>query len=228
MGFNPRPPLPEDESGYAYGVECVACVSIHVPRCRRTKGRSAKRVADFAEFQSTSPVAGGRKHISAWVTTSSASFNPRPPLPEDESSGAGSYRSAERSFNPRPPLPEDESYPQGGQAVQSVVSIHVPRCRRTKASSLCVWSISVEVSIHVPRCRRTKGECCGAMLVRDKVSIHVPRCRRTKAITSRSSTADPSFQSTSPVAGGRKRIYRGIHQAPNCFNPRPPLPEDER
>ncbi len=86
---------------------CRRDVSIHAPRCR-----------------------GAMPNIHWLVWCFAGGFNPRPPLPRGDASGASCADSAPFCFNPRPPLPRGDAVviANDGDSGRDV-SIHAPRCR---------------------------------------------------------------------------------------------------
>ena len=152
-------------------------------------------------------------------------FNPRPPLPGGDASGAASGCSSMTRFNPRPPLPGGDAgawrfFPHPSSEFQSTPPVAGGRCLRC----VCHWRNF--------RMFQSTPPVAGGRCVQDSsfsqtipVSIHAPRCRGAMRLACRviSSSSD-LFQSTPPVAGGRchtshkptEKLHEVSIHAPRC------------
>ena len=155
--------------------------------------------------------------------SSSACFNPRPPLLAGDAPRHALYLLRPNRFNPRPPL-------LAGDAC--LASLDLPeRCSFNPrppllagdaAKLLNEWGSKL-VSIRARHYWRAMLCCDVARLPSHCVSIRARHYWRAMRVISRQAWDILSFQSAPAITGGRCEAPSSNRKRTPCFNPRPPL-----
>ena len=133
-----------------------------------------------------------------------------------------------KRFNPRPPLPRGDAVkPLRCNHIDVIVSIHAPRCRGATHDGAGKPAGPRRVSIHAPRCRGATRAGAQGTNRGSFVSIHAPRCRGATPMYNKVTLQTRKFQSTPPVAEGRRHSRFSCRSTYVRFNPRPPLPRGD-